>query len=361
MDNNILQFTLDLPRDHFHISLDQSLALDGIWGVMGSSGCGKTSLLRCLAGLETGVQGRIICNGRTWLDSEQGIFLPPEQRGIGYIFQEARLFPHLNVTGNLQFARKRANPNQAALSFADIIQQMGIGHLLERTVDKLSGGEKQRVAIARTLLNAPSLLLMDEPLASLDWPSRLSIMPCLKQIQREFKIPVVFVSHSKEEVARLADSLLLMHQGQVIEKGICRHLLNRLEEQDNSDQPLSALDATVLKHDPHYGLTTIQVDQHRLYAGQLNSRPTGTPVRVVVPASEISLTLEPLQASSIQNCIPVHIASLQKQGHHHVLLSLSLGEQELICQITRKSFDTLQLSAGNTVFACFKASGLEVL
>ncbi|MET4693945.1 molybdenum ABC transporter ATP-binding protein [Endozoicomonas lisbonensis] len=360
MDSNILQFTLDLPRDYFHISLNQRLTLDGIWGVMGSSGCGKTSLLRCLAGLETGVQGRIICNSRTWLDSEQGIFLPPEQRGIGYIFQEARLFPHLNVMGNLRFARKRANPDQPALPFDDVIQQVGIGHLLERTVDKLSGGEKQRVAIARTLLNAPSLLLMDEPLASLDWSSRLSIMPCLKQIQREFKIPVVFVSHSKEEVARLADNLLRMHQGQVIEKGTCRQLLNRLEEQVNSDQQLSALDATVMEHDPDYGLTAIQLDQHRLYTGQMN-KPAGTPVRVVLPASEISLTLEPLQSSSILNCIPAHIASLQEQGHHHVLLRLSLGEQALICQITRKSFDALQLSAGNRVFACFKASGLEVV
>ena len=360
MNSNILQFTLKLPRDHFHISLDQSLTLDGIWGIMGSSGCGKTSLLRCLAGLETGVHGQIVCNGRTWLDSEQDIFLPPEQRGIGYIFQEARLFPHLNVMGNLRFARKRANPNQPALPFDDVIQQVGIGHMLERTVDKLSGGEKQRVAIARTLLNAPSLLLMDEPLASLDWSSRLSIMPCLKQIQREFKIPVVFVSHSKEEVARLADNLLLMHQGQVIEKGNCRQLLNRSGEQDNNDQQLSALDATVMEYDPHYGLTAIQVDQHRLYAGQVN-RPAGTPVRVVLPASEISLTLEPLQLSSILNYLPAHIVSLQEQSHHHVLLTLSLGEQELICQITRKSFDALQLSAGSKVFACFKASGLEVV
>ena len=218
MDTNTLQFTLDLPRDHFHIYLEQSLPLDSIWGIMGSSGCGKTSLLRCLAGLEKNVRGQIVCNGVTWLDSDRGIFLPPEHRGIGYMFQEARLFPHLNVMGNLQFARKRANTSQSALPFDEVIQQVGIGHLLERTVDKLSGGEKQRVAIARTLLNAPSLLLMDEPLASLDWSSRMSIMPCLKQIQRQFNIPVVFVSHSKEEVARLADNLLLMSQGQVVEK-----------------------------------------------------------------------------------------------------------------------------------------------
>ncbi|AMO55913.1 molybdenum ABC transporter ATP-binding protein [Endozoicomonas montiporae] len=360
MESNTLQFALELPRDHFHIKVEQSLSLDSIWGIMGSSGCGKTSLLRCLAGLEKGVQGKITCNGRTWLDSEQGVFLPPEQRGIGYIFQEARLFPHLTVMGNLQFALKRATPDQSALSFDDIIEQVGIRHLLERTVDKLSGGEKQRVAIARTLVNAPSLLLMDEPLASLDWSSRLSIMPCLKQIQREFNIPVVFVSHSKEEVARLADNLLLMHQGQVIEKGSCRRLINRLEDQGNNDQKLSALDATVLEHHPHYGLTDIQVDGHQLHVGQLDI-PENTQVRVVLPASEISLTLTPLESSSILNCIPVHVASVQEQGNHHVLLCLSLGEQELICQITRKSFDRLQLGVGKDVFACFKSSGLEVV
>ena len=360
MDTNLLEFTLDLPRDHFHISLSQSLSLDCIWGIMGSSGCGKTSLLRCLAGLEKQTRGRIVCNGHVWLDSDKGIFVPPEQRGIGYIFQEARLFPHLTVMGNLQFALKRANRNQSALPVDEVIKQVGIEHLLKRTVDKLSGGEKQRVAIARTLLNAPSLLLMDEPLASLDWSSRLNIIPCLKQIQRQFNIPVIFVSHSREEVARLADSLLLMHQGQVVEQGMCRQLINQIGDQTGDEHIVTALDGIVQKHDDQYGLTEVTVDDHQFQVSLLDNAP-GTSVRMVIHASEISLSLAPLQTSSIQNCIPVNIASIREHSTHHALITLTLGEQEVLCQITRKSLDNLQLKISMSVFACFKASGLDVI
>lgn len=359
MENKTLQFRLDLPRDHFHISLDQSLSLDRIWGIMGSSGCGKTSLLRCLAGLEHGVQGQIVCNGEVWLDTEQGIFVPPEQRGIGYIFQEARLFPHLTVMGNLQFALRRASHNQPALPFDKVIEQVGIGHLLDRAVDKLSGGEKQRVAIARTLLNAPSLLLMDEPLASLDWASRLSIIPCLKQIHRQFGIPVIMVSHARDEMARLADGLMIMHQGRAVESGSCRQLINSLDDRDRDVQHLTALDGVIHRHDPEYGLSEIQVDQHHFQVALLD-KPEKTAVRVVISANDISLAAEAFHATSIQNRISATVSEIHQQGSHHALVTLNLGEQEMVSQITRKSLDTLQLTVHSPVFACFKASGVEV-
>lgn len=356
----MLAFDLTLSRDHFQLRINEALSLDCIWGIMGSSGCGKTSLLRCLAGLESKALGRISFNNKIWQDSKQGIFVPSEQRKIGYIFQEARLFPHLSVMGNLIFAMDRASKSQTSLPFDEVIDQVGIKHLLNRSVDKLSGGEKQRVAIARTLLNAPSLLLMDEPLASLDWASRLSIIPCLKQIQRQFGIPVIMVSHTRDEMARVADNLLVMYLGRVIENNQCNTLINQLDNLHQNEQHLSVLDGLVSHHDSEYALTDIKVDQQILHVAQFD-KPTGSSVRLILPAHEVSIVLDDIQATSAQNRLLVTITNIVHQMDQHVLLSLSLGQQHLLTQITRKSLDTLKLCVGDKVYAHFKASGLEVV
>ena len=360
MNADVLLLNLDLPRDHFHININQSLALNQIWGIMGASGCGKTSLLRCLAGLESGVTGQIVCNGMTWLDTDQGVFIPPERRGIGYIFQEARLFPHLDVMGNLEFARRRANKSQTALAFEEVIAQVDIDHLLGRSVNRLSGGERQRVAIARTLLNAPDLLLMDEPLASLDWPSRLSIMPCLKQIHRQFGIPVIMVSHAREELARLADNLLVMHQGRVVESGRCCEVINCVHDKGVDRTPLSTLNGIITRHDTRFGLTEVTVDGHTVQVS-LQEQPEGSLVRLVLPAHEVSLVLGKINNTSIQNRLPVTISAINRQGHHHSVVALQLGSQTLLAQITQKSLSSLALKAGQPIYALFKASGLEVI
>lgn len=351
----MLELNISLPRDHFHLKIDTRLELDGIWGIMGPSGCGKTSLLRCLAGLEK-AEGRICFNDTVWMDSEAGVMIPPEKRELGYIFQEARLFPHLTVMGNLNFAIKRAS--RKALDFDDVVEQVGIRHLLERPVQKLSGGEKQRVAIARTLLNAPKVLLMDEPLASLDWESKLAILPCLKEVHRHFNIPVIIVSHAREEMARLADNLMLLHQGRVVEQGLCQRLIS--SSIGDSQIPLSVLDTHVLQHDQNYPLTELKVDGYHLTVNRID-KPVGSEVRVVLPAHEVSIVLDDVQSTSVQNRLPVVVDTMTAQGDHHMLVTMALGEQSLMAQITRKSADSLGLAPGMRVFAHFKASGLEVV
>ena len=356
-----LEFNLRLPRDRFHLKVNEKLRSDQIWAIMGASGCGKTSLLRSLAGLESHAKGTVSFNGETWQDSAKGIFVPPEKRQIGYIFQEPRLFPHLNVLENLMFARKRANNKTTAPSLTDVIEQVGIESLLERRIGKLSGGEKQRVAIARTLLNAPRLLLMDEPLASLDWNSKTSILPVLRDIHQHFNIPVVMVSHAREEVARLADQLLLMETGSVIAKGTCSGLMNRTGSPlANDDRALSILEARIIKHDSKYPMTELQLEGQNLLANRINAEE-GEWVRLVLPADEVSIVLDDVSNTSIQNRLPVQIDGVTELCSHHMLISLAVNKQNLQALITHRSYNALGLGKGQKVYAHFKAACLNVL
>ncbi|OED46540.1 molybdenum ABC transporter ATP-binding protein [Endozoicomonas sp. (ex Bugula neritina AB1)] len=361
VSRDMLDIDLRLPRDQFQVNIKCSLPMDEIWAVMGPSGCGKTSLLRCLAGLESGAKGRISFNGEVWQDSENGIWISPEQRGVGYIFQEARLFPHLNVMGNLEFAQRRASTESRSPELSEVIQQLGIEPLLGRRIERLSGGEKQRVAIARTLLNAPRLLLMDEPLASLDWASKAEILPCLRDVHRHFRIPVVMVSHAREEVARLADQLLIMNSGEVVSQGSCAQLMNRsgsLLASDNNS--LSVLEACVFRHDDEYPLTELMIDNKIIVVNQIDTEK-GSMVRVVLSAHEVSIVLEDVAATSVQNRLSVVIAGMTELDSHHMLLSLKMHRQTLQALITRRSFVTLKLKKGMSVFAHFKAACLDVI
>ncbi len=356
----MLALELELPRDAFNLKIETRLAQQGIWGIMGSSGCGKTSLLRCIAGLEKQAKGRIVFNGQIWLDSKNKTCIAPEQRNIGYIFQEARLFPHLTVAGNLQFAVKRATGKNIS-SYEDIVEQCGIAHLLNRNIDKLSGGEKQRVAIARALLSNPQLLLMDEPLASLDWSSKIAFIPCLRNIYQHFNIPIVIVSHAREEVARLADYLMIMERGRVFKQGLCNQLLKEsVYGEHASGAILSVLDGEVVGHDPNYLLTELEVDGYRLVANQTDMN-VGDKTRLVLSAHDISLVLDDVKMTSVQNKLHLEISDVQPVDAYHQAVTLKLGEQLLTAVVTKKSAELLELSMGNKVFAHFKASGLEVV
>lgn len=356
----MLRIDIQLPRDRFVLSVGESLDTDAIWAIMGRSGCGKTSLLRTIAGLEGHARGRLQFNGDVWQDSEKGIWVPPEQRGIGYIFQEARLFPHLDVMENLQFALKRAR-TVAMPSLSEVVEQINIVHLLGRSVDKLSGGEKQRVAIARTLLSGSRLLLMDEPLASLDWSSKTSILPCLRNIHQRFKIPIVMVSHAREEVARLADKLVLVDQGQVVSRGECRQLLSRpgsLLTRD--DCALSILEVQVGGHDQEYGFTELLLGGQKLLANQVSALP-GTDLRVILPAQEVSIVVEDIHCTSVQNRVATTIRAIQELDSNNVMLFMEAEGQTLLALVTRRALGLLKLSVGQRVFAHFKGSCLEVI
>ena len=360
MAEHNLDIQIQLPRDRFHLNIHETLATDQIWAIMGASGCGKTSLLRSVAGLEGRAEGTIRFNHEIWQDFEEGIWVPPEQRRIGYIFQEHRLFPHLSVLENLEFARRRAVSSNGPV-LIDVVKQMGIESLLNRSIAKLSGGEKQRVAIARTLLNAPRVLLMDEPMASLDWKSKTSIIPCLRNIHRHFGIPVIMVSHAREEVARLADQLLLLKAGEVIARGNCRQLMNRSGSPlADDDQALSVLEAQVWRQDPNYPMTELLLDGQQILANRIEGS-RGDKVRMVLPADSVSIVLDDISSTSIQNRLPVTIDGIKELNNHHMLLSLRLKKQNLQAIVSHRSFDALGLSQKQQVYAHFKAACLDII
>lgn len=355
----MLQIAINLSRDRFVLEIDESLAGECIWAIMGRSGCGKTSLLRTIAGLERGAKGFLSFNGEPWQDSQNKLWVLPEHRGIGYIFQESRLFPHLNVVENLHFARHRARVDAAGLTITEVVEQLGIDHLLHRPVDYLSGGEKQRVAIARALLSAPRLLLMDEPLASLDWPSKVGILSCLKTIHQRFAIPTVMVSHAREEVARLADKLLIIDHGQVVSRGDCRQVLSSPESLlTRDDCALSVLDVRVSGHDD--GFTELMLGRQKLLVHGVDS-PIGTVVRAIVPAREVSIATADIDCTSIQNRLAVTIESIREIDGNNVLLFLLVEQQRLLALVTKRAVSLLGLACGQNVFAHFKASCLSVM
>lgn len=353
----MLELDITLTRDRFRLQVQQSLDLSGIWAIMGPSGCGKTSLLRCLAGLERQVSGCIRYNGQLWQDSAHGLWVPPEKRGVGYIFQDARLFPHLDVMGNLTFAMNRARPGCRRPALEDVISRLNIAPLLHRGVSQLSGGEKQRVAMARAVLNGPSLLLMDEPLASLDWQARAEILPLFCQLRQHFGIPVLMVSHDREDVARLASQLLLLQEGRVVRQGHCASLLTAMTA--DAGAALSVLEGQVLRHDDGYGLTEIAVNGQLIRASQVALAP-GQRARLVLRANRISIFLQPVVAASLQNSLSGVIEAIAPQGGQHVLLSVSLGKQTVQVLICRRSLVELALVPGQQVHAAFKAVDLEV-
>ncbi|WP_461535614.1 molybdenum ABC transporter ATP-binding protein [Spongorhabdus nitratireducens] len=354
----MLEFDVTLDRSGFSLQAVQQLPLQGIWGIMGRSGCGKTTLLRILAGLEKKAKGQVRWRDQLWQCSEQRIWVEPEKRGIGYIFQDGRLFPHLTVQGNLDFAIKRRVSAQGP-DLDDIVQWLGIEHLLHRSVSYLSGGERQRVAVARALSGNPRLLLMDEPMASLDWSSKISILPVLRQVYEHFGVPVVVVSHDREEVARLATDLLLMNNGQVVDKGSCKSLLSTPGHAlASDDQALAVLEAEVKQHNPCEGVTELWVEGQKLVVDSMTEE-AGSSVRIVVPAHDVSLMKGHSVQTSIQNQLDTVITAASEVGDHHLLLQLQLGRQNLMALITRRAWNRLELALGQNVVACFKAAGLS--
>ena len=355
----MLQIDIALPRDRFVLRVDESLSGGCVWAIMGRSGCGKTSLLRTIAGLERGAKGFLSFNGEPWQDTQNKLWVPSERRGIGYIFQDSRLFPHLNVVENLHFARQRARVGGNCPTLPEVAEQLGIDHLLNRSVANLSGGERQRVAIARTLLSAPRLLLMDEPLASLDWSAKVAILACLKTIHERFAIPTVMVSHAREDVVRLADNLLMIDQGQVVAVGECRQLLSQPGSSlAQDDCALSVLDVQIAGHDD--GFTELLLGAQTLLVNAV-STPVGAKVRAILPARDVSIVTSDIDCTSVQNRVAVTIESIGPADGNNVLLYLGVEQQMLLALVTKRAVHQLGLSCGQKVFAHFKASCLTVV
>lgn len=348
------QFRL-LRRD-FLLDVDMTIPVRGVTAIFGPSGCGKTTLLRSIAGLEVCDYGRLCVGDSVWQDDK--FFLPAHKRPLGYVFQEASLFAHLNVRRNLEYGLKRVPEPERKVSLARAIELLGIEHLLERKPDRLSGGERQRVAIARALAVSPGLLLMDEPLAALDMTRKQDIMPYLESLHDELDIPVLYVSHSPDEVARLADHLVLMESGSVKATGAIGDMLTRLDlSLAHGDDAEALIEARVVDHDENFDLTYLEFSGGRFTVTH-KPLPVGSIVRLRVAARDVSLTLEHQQGTSILNIFPATVEEMTPEGKAQVMVRVKVGDVSMLARVTRKSASVLDLKPGKCIFAQAKSVAL---
>ncbi len=345
-----------ITRGDFTLAVQLTAPDRGVTAIVGPSGCGKTTLLRAMAGLEPCPGGHLKIGDRVW--QENGFSLPAHCRALGYVFQETCLFEHLTVRGNLEYGLKRTPEARRQVSFQRAVDLLGVEPLLDRRTNGLSGGEAQRVAIARALLVSPQLLLLDEPLAALDLESRANILPFLQRMHRQLEIPVFYVSHQPEEVARLADHLVLMEPGTIRASGPMNEMLTRVDLPLARGRGSAAIvEALVTGRDHTWQLTCLSFPGGKitLPGTGLND---GETVRLRVLARDVSLSLEPHNNTSILNILPVRVVQMADQPPAQVIVRLEAGGVPLLSRITRKSAAELHLEPGSEVWAQVKSVAL---
>lgn len=350
-----------VEHEGFSLDVDLDLPGRGVTAIFGHSGSGKTTVLRCVAGLARPSEGRLSVNGEVWLDTAKGIFMPTHQRPLGYVFQEASLFAHLSVARNLRYGLNRIAPAARKVDLAHAAGLLGIGHLLERMPAGLSGGERQRVAIARALLTSPRLLLLDEPLASLDLKRKQEILPYLERLHDELDIPVLYVSHAPEEVARLADHLVLLESGRAVASGPIADTLARLDlPSAMADDASVVIQGVVAGFDPGYELLTLNLPGSAASLRVVHTAVTsGRAMRIVVRARDVSLALAAQESSSVLNVLPATVAGITGAASpSQVMVRLDIDGTPLLSRITRYSCDHLKLAVGTRVWAQVKAVSL---
>ena len=351
-----IQASFYLQRGDFTLNARLSIPSSGISALFGPSGCGKTTLLRAIAGLEQAPEGRLSIDNMTW---QQGsLFLPPHQRPLGFVFQESSLFEHLNVQANVEYGYKRIAPSERRISLQQAIELLDIGPLLSRRTGSLSGGEKQRVAIARALAVSPRLLLMDEPLAALDQGRKQELLPYIKSLHRELEIPIIYVSHSLEEVSQLADYLILMDAGRISAAGEIHQMFTRLDLPLAHELEASAIiDTTVCGHDSTYQLMQLEFAGGKITVPGISLK-LGDKARLRLIARDVSITLEHQSNTSILNIIPVTVTEILPLNSAQVTLKLMAQETPLLSRITAKSAADLGLHVGKRVYAQVKSVAL---
>lgn len=343
---------------HGDFTLDVELLAPprGVTGVFGPSGSGKTTLMRAIAGLDRPIEGRLVVEGEIWQDDTR--FLPPHRRSVGYVFQETSLFPHLNVRRNLEYGLRRVPESQHKVAFERAVDLLGLAALLDRDPAGLSGGERQRVAIARALLTSPRLVLMDEPLVGLDLESRSEILPFLERLFAELAIPVLYVSHLPDEVARLADQLVLLEQGRIRAQGPVTEMFTRLDlPLAHTDSAEAVIEAIVFGHDDEFHLTYLEFPGGQ-FAVPREDLPPGQRVRLRVLAKDVSLTLEHQSGTSILNIFPATVRALSGEKPAQVMVNLDAGGVSILARVTRKSAMALDLEPGRRVYAQVKSAAL---
>jgi molybdate transport system ATP-binding protein len=361
-----LELRVQLQRAGFALHMDVQLPPQGVTVLFGPSGCGKTTCLRVLAGLERGATGTIRVAGEVWQDSASGVFRAPHQRALGYVFQEASLFNHLSVQDNLKFGFNRTPADQRRHAWDQGLNLLDIGHLLGRMPHELSGGERQRVAIARALASSPRVLLMDEPLAALDAQRKAEILPWLEQLHDQLDIPVLYVTHSPDELARLADHVVLMDNGQVRESGPVIELMTRLDlPLAHGDGAAALIEARICEHAPSDLMCVLEFDGGRLVLPQTRATPlpTDTLVRVRIQARDVSVSLQKPEQTSVLNILPATVVDIADDGPGQVLVGLQVGDAgqgtttnttRLLSRISQLSARRLGLATGVAVYAQIK-------
>jgi molybdate transport system ATP-binding protein len=331
-----------------------------IVGLFGRSGSGKTSVINAIAGITRPLRGSIRINDWTLFDAAKGIDLPPEARRVGFVFQDALLFPHMDVESNLLYGQRLRSARDRFIDKVRVVELLGLGALLRRRPEALSGGEKQRVAIGRALLAQPRILLMDEPLASLDVPRKTEILDYIERLRDELNIPIVYVSHAVTEITRLADTVVLLSDGKCLAVGDVDEVMGRLDLKPATGryEAGSVLDTRVEGHDAEDQLTTLGFDGGQLIVPHLDAA-IGERVRARIRARDVSLSVQKPTGLSILNLLPARVTAIDEEIGPIVDLQLVVGSVTLVARITRRSFQQLGIHTGQELYALVKAVSFD--
>jgi molybdate transport system ATP-binding protein len=362
MSASVLEIDVRVALGDFELEVARRIEARGVTALFGPSGSGKSTLLRVLAGLETRAAGRVALGDEVWLDSARKVQVPPHRRPVGYMFQDARLFPHLSAEGNLRYAERRSATERQAVAFADVVEALDLEPLLPRRVGGLSGGERQRVALGRTLLTQPRLLLLDEPLAALDPGRKMEILPYVEALSPRFGIPAIYVSHAVDEVALLADRTLVLARGRVAVAGPTAEILEQLDLQPLKERVGAAtvIEARVTGQDLEYQLTWLDLAGQSLSVPRVEQLAAGETARLVVRARDVSLATERPRSVSIRNVLEGAVVDVREdETSAFAEVAVDLGPCRVRARITRASLHELGLEIGSRVFAMLKSISLE--
>jgi molybdate transport system ATP-binding protein len=344
----------------FRLDASFGTSAHGLTALFGRSGAGKTSIVAAIAGLLHPDSGRIVAAGETLFDSEAGVDLPAEQRRVGYVFQDARLFPHLSVRDNLRYGWKRAPATERHIAFDAVVELLGIGHLLDRRPRKLSGGEKQRVAIGRALLAQPRVLLMDEPLASLDAERKAEILPYVERLRDDLRVLIVYVSHAIEEVIRLANTIVIIEDGRVAAQGSPERLSQRLDLRPllGRFEAGAVFEASIIGHDDARVVTRLALHDQQLILPRISGAP-GTRLRIRIRARDVILAVARPAGMSVQNVLSGTVQEIAEEGGAFAEVKVDLGGTAILARITHDSVQRLELVPGKPVYALVKSIAID--
>lgn len=348
----MLQICVEQQLGNLSLTVDVEIENRGVTAIFGRSGAGKSSLINLVAGLSKAQKGRIVLNGRTLFDSEKGINLAPEKRRVGYVFQEPRLFPHYSVEGNLKYGCKRSDPEK----FLHIVQLLGIESLLTRFPNSLSGGEKQRVAIGRALLSEPDILLMDEPLSALDLPRKNELLDYLSKLAKTLQIPILYVSHSLDEVVRLADRLLLLDNGTVSAFDTTLNVWNSAEFSawQPETQKMSLLELPIMQEQADYKMLGLGIGEQQIWINQQPRYQVGDLLRITIASRDVSITKNFPVQTSIRNILKGKICKIEPQSDR-LDIAVQVAQQQIWATISLWAFDELQLKEKDEIYLQIKS------